>query len=64
MFVISGTFLLIFGIVMKVSSDSIIEVIERYDDVTECKGTINNPRTCTIKIDVDEDMSEPVYLYY
>ena len=49
---------------MKVSSDSIIQVIERYDDVKECKGTINNPRTCTIKIDVEDDMSEPVYLYY
>ena len=64
MFVISGTFLLIFGIVMKVSSDSIIQVRERYDDVDECKGTLNNPKSCTIKIDVDEDMPEPVYLHY
>jgi hypothetical protein len=40
-------------------SGDVVEVKERYDDLDNC---INNK--CTITLDIEDEMEEPVYLYY
>lgn len=40
-------------------SGDVVEVKERYDDLDNC---IDNK--CTITLDIEDEMEEPVYLYY
>jgi hypothetical protein len=59
-----GTLFLIFGIALYTSADSVIEIVERYDDRSDCKASGKNPTTCSFTIDVDDDMKEPIFVYY
>jgi hypothetical protein len=51
---------LIFGLAMYMSALSVVESSERYD--SDCDKKIGS--SCTITFDVDDDMTEPVYVYY
>jgi len=59
-FLILGTIFIPIGVVLLVASNNVIEVGERYDDLSAC--AINS--TCTITLDIPEKMSAPVYFYY
>lgn len=60
-----GTAFLGLGGPMLSASYDIVSVRERYDNEAGCEdSTWDNPGTCTITLDIDEDMDEPVYLYY
>jgi hypothetical protein len=50
----------VFGISMYLTAVQVVEIVERYDD--ECRNKLGE--TCSIIIDVEEDMKEPVYIYY
>ncbi|KAL4477009.1 hypothetical protein ABPG72_011706 [Tetrahymena utriculariae] len=68
-FAILSTIFLVFGIVLVVFTNKIIDVKVRYD--TKC-STINYPQSdsgfvpamCTVNFNVDEDMEAPVFFYY
>lgn len=77
--VVAVTFIPI-GAVSLAAANNVVEITERYDDscfdeglnadsnrardliISESGG--NASTTCTIEIDVDEKMDEPVYVYY
>jgi len=40
----------------------VVEFSERYDDTTECENNIGS--TCSINITLDDDMKEPIFVYY
>jgi len=48
------------GIALLVASNNVVEVSQRYDDNNNCG--INS--TCTITLDITEEMKHPVFLYY
>eukprot|EP01090_Pellita_catalonica_P016200 TRINITY_DN4579_c0_g1_i1.p1 TRINITY_DN4579_c0_g1~~TRINITY_DN4579_c0_g1_i1.p1 ORF type:complete len:341 (-),score=54.01 TRINITY_DN4579_c0_g1_i1:204-1226(-) len=59
LFLIGVVFVLL-GILMVVSSSTVVEFEERYDDVCEDKMG----GKCTITFDITKDMKKPVYMYY
>lgn len=59
-----GVFLC-FGLLLLLSALDVKEYSSRYDDKGNCEVTKwNLPQTCEVTIDVEEDMSAPVYFYY
>jgi hypothetical protein len=58
-FLILGIIFVPVGIILLTASNSVIEVGQRYDNIGCDLNT-----TCTIKIDVPEKMSAPVFFYY
>ncbi len=57
-FLIFGVVFLVLGVVLYVMSEEIVEVTKRYDD------TCGNEPLCTVKIKVDEEIPQPIYVYY
>ena len=43
---------------MLLTAQNVVEVVERYDD----KCSIG--KSCDIKLDIDDDMEKPIYVYY
>ena len=56
----SGILCLALGIAALVASDSVVEVIQRYDDNVACSTN----GACTVPITIPDDMAAPVYFYY
>jgi len=52
------------GVYFLLRSSDIIEVTKRYDDINSCKANKMSPTECTINLAIDDDMTEPVFLYY
>ena len=70
-FFIIALFFLIFGIVIIVEDNTVVEVIRDYTDCNDCNdfdfarndsGCI--ACNCTISIEVEEDIPKPVYVQY
>jgi len=59
-FIAVGIVFIPIGVVLLVASNSVVEVIQRYDNNIGCPLNA----TCTITIDVPTTMAAPVYLYY
>jgi len=59
-FLVLGIIFIPIGAVLLVASNNVIEVGERYDDLSAC--AINS--TCTISLNIPEKMTAPVYFYY
>jgi len=59
-FLVVGVAFIIIGIPLLVASNNVVEVSQRYDDNSQC--TINS--TCTIDLQVTDEMKAPVFLYY
>lgn len=51
---------MLFGAILKSSSDSVIDSVHRYD--VECKGKKND--LCEFKFTVENKIPYPVYFYY
>lgn len=49
------------GIAILVESSKLNEVSKRYDDTSACSKSGQN---CTLTLEVDEDLTAPVYVYY
>lgn len=61
---ISTTFIIL-GSTMLSASYEVVSLRERYDDELGCDGaTWDKPGKCIVTLDLDDDMDEPVYLYY
>ena len=60
-FVFSVIFLII-GAVLLSASNSIKESITRYD--ADCDSLLGKSTKCQVKIQIDADISGPVYVYY
>jgi len=65
----AGTLFLIFGIVICVEASKVVEVSKRYDNIDSCTPKLNEAQkaftsSCSVDITLDEDMEEPIYLYY
>ena len=62
---IAGIIFVTFGSVILSYSIEVIEISKRYDDHKECDDTEwDNPQTCTVEFDIDDDMNSPIYIYY
>jgi hypothetical protein len=61
---IAAAFLGVGGAMLSASYD-VVSVRERYDDESGCDSTSwDSPGSCRVTLDLDDDMDEPVYLYY
>jgi hypothetical protein len=52
------------GVWYKIESDSITEVVKRYDDIPECKADWRVPQSCMIELDLQAHVSPPIFIYY
>jgi len=59
-FLLIGVAFIPIGIALLVASNNVVEVMQRYDDNPSCP--ING--SCTISIDITDEMKQPVFLYY
>ena len=57
------TFLLI-GSLIVVESNKVIEHKLRYDNLDECKAHWLSPSICTLKLNLPEKMTSPIFVYY
>ena len=60
MYIIIAVILIVLGVVILQESEKVIEMRERYDDADDCSVG----KQCKLKFDIDDDMDEPIYLYY
>lgn len=63
-YIFCGSFFLIIGSVIISESNSVIEHKLRYDNVDACKADWKLRPLCTIKLELDEKMPSPVFVYY
>eukprot|EP00033_Pygsuia_biforma_P000516 GCRY01000606.1.p1 GENE.GCRY01000606.1~~GCRY01000606.1.p1 ORF type:complete len:317 (+),score=16.46 GCRY01000606.1:239-1189(+) len=52
------------GIILLVFSNQVIEVEKEYSNVEFCDFEVGNVTSCTVNIEVEETMKQPVYMYY
>jgi len=60
-FLIVGIVFIPIGAVLLASSQAVVEVSQRYDNVPNCSF---RPSQCSVTLTVEQTMSSPVYLYY
>ena len=59
-FICFGVIFIVLGIIILLFSNKIIEVVQRYDDLDDCKES----DTCKVELKITKDMEKTIMVYY
>jgi hypothetical protein len=63
-YLVIGVVFILIGYFIVQDSNKVYELSFRYDDIEGCEADWQNPKTCRVPINIDQDLEGPIFIYY